>query len=171
MNGNYKKCGSPTSGGHGPQCRNPVKGPWFCHMHGGPSAEEAERRVRERRAWLEQQIKDIEREISQEALIERVDNFDRKLASIENQLESEKSQREHNEQTTSSLKLDIQRLEQELETLQVERHKDELQTLRDETKIKWQKNRNRITELVAYIEPYLAVLKPIIDVVLSILGS
>lgn len=169
MNGMEGECGFPTKDGRGPPCRNPVRGPWHCHIHGGPSAEEAERLVRDHcRAWLEQQVREAENEISQEALNRRIEDIDHKLVYTEKELESERSQREQNEQTISRLEFNIQRLEDEVRILQVERRKDELQIRRNESRSNWRENLNQITELVTHIEPYIVALKQITDVVESI---
>lgn len=169
MNGMEGECGFPTKDGRGPPCRNPVRGPWRCHKHGGPSAEEAERLVRDhRRAWLEQQVREAESEISQESLIRRIEDIDHKLVSAEKELESERSKRKQNERTIYRLGLNIQSLDKEVKALQVERHKDELQILRNESRRNWRKNLTQLTEFVTHTEPYMILLKHIIDIVESI---
>lgn len=174
-----RTCGYPTRGGRGPACKKPVRGPWRCATHGGPSAEDAERRVQaqqeaERRRvhaqqleQREQRVREAERRFreaehaaSPEAQAAYIRDLKHQVDQTSRELAFERSRREQAEQKNRELRQELisytrSDIEGEYERYRLER--------------KARKNRRRIWRFLVRIEPkYVELITKVIEFIRTV---
>lgn len=158
-----QRCGELTS--RGLLCANPVSGDWPCHLHGGPSAEEAKRRIREQnRARAEQRVRDAEDNASATNQADYIRELEHKIERADHEHGLDKS-------TVDDTELENRKLDAESEQNESQSVKNNQRIKARQKESQWRATIRRLGTFLLRLDPYIRSLRPIIEAIIEAVGG